>query len=817
MTIQSHFFYRLASFALVLIITSTACTINLGGSADPILVTATSPNTDVGPMVITATPESTPTLSPLATPDIPPDDAITRAQRALFNGNYVLAVGQYQTLLSQNIGNADIEAAAWYGLGQAALREGLFNQAVNAFTHFIDNYPNDTRRPQAYFQRGDAYLGIGWWSPAIDDFLRYVELRPNIIDSYAHERIGDAYLALEQPQFAFDHYVLAANSTRTLEPMLTLRERIAAAYVNQFRYTDAIAQYDLILDVATLPYYRASIEYQAALLEFDAGLANNAYTRLQQLINAYPETNSAYQGMIILLNAGFTVDSQLRAQISFANEDWGDAVVALNNYSTEVQIMPVESLITLGQAYRALGNWQAALTIFQTIIDQYPNDPAFGQALLEQGRTYFWSGDYVGAVNFYSSIATNYPAIPAAPEALWRTGYIYTTQLGDTERALGTFDILGQTYPGNEWAIDGLLIGAALALNNGQTQRAQLFYTQLANTATGENKALAFFWLGRLYQDKDNLDAANQSFQGAAIADPGSYYSLRAEEILSGEEPFTPPNTYQFEFDDGAELAKAEQWLRATFGITQEGLLYPLSTNLAGDPRMIRGRELWEVGAFDDARAEFAELREVYETDPLATYQLAHFYSQLGVYRLSIEAAARLVIDSGQTTFDVPGYIARLRYPIYYSDLVIPNSEQYNLDPLLIFSLIRQESLYQGFATSFAYAQGLMQIIPDTGYWIAEQLQWQNYQNSDLYRPYVNVTFGTYYLSWVLDYVEGYEYAALAGYNGGPGNASTWLGISGPDIDRYVQTITFDETELYVTRIYEQYYAYRYLYGVHNN
>lgn len=816
MTTQHHFFARLTSLALVLVIASTACTINLDSSADPIVVTATPVEFQAAPVVITATPEATATLSPLATPEIPTDDAFTRAQRALFNGNYVLAVGQYQTLLSQNVGDANIEAAAWYGLGQAALREGLFDQAVNAFTHFIDSYPNDTRLPQAHFQRGDAYMGIGWWNQAITDFLRYLELRPSIIDSYAHERIGDAYLALEQPQFAFDHYVLAANSTRTLEPMLTLRERIAAAYVNQFRFVDAIAQYDLILEVASAPYYRASIEYQAALLEFDAGLADNAYARLQQLIVTYPETYSAYQGMIILLNAGFVVDSRLRAQISFANEDWGDAVVALNNYSTEVPTMPVESLITLGQAYRALGNWDAALTTFQTIIDLYPNDPAFGQALLEQGRTYFWSGDYVNAVNFYSSIATNYPTLPEAPEALWRTGYIYTTQLADTDRALGTFDILGQTYPGNEWAIDGLLIGAALALNNGQTQRAQLFYTQIANTATGENQALAFFWLGRLYQDKDNADAANQSFQGAAIADPGSYYSLRAEEILTGERPFNPPANYQFEFDEGAELAAAEQWLRATYGITQEGLLYPLGLNLQGDPRMIRGRELWEVGAFDDARAEFEELRIAYESDPLATYQLAHFYSQLGVYRLSIEAAARLVIDSGQSTFEVPSYIARLRYPIYYNDLVIPYSQQYELDPLLVFSLIRQESLYQGFATSFAYAQGLMQIIPDTGYWVAEQLQWPNYQNSDLYRPYVNVAFGTYYLRWTLDFVGGYEYAALAGYNGGPGNASTWLDISGPDIDRYVQTITFDETELYVTRIYEQYYAYRHLYGRDN-
>jgi len=108
----------------------------------------------------------------------------------------------------------------------------------------------------------------------------------------------------------------------------------------------------------------------------------------------------------------------------------------------------------------------------------------------------------------------------------------------------------------------------------------------------------------------------------------------------------------------------------------------------------------------------------------------------------------------------------------------------------------------------------LMQIIPDTGQWIALQLGWRDYQNNDVYRPYVNVAFGTYYLRYVMDSLDGLPYAALAGYNGGPGNAAQWLSISGPDLDLFVQTISLDETRTYVRRIYEQYDVYRALYGV---
>ncbi|MBI5931696.1 MAG: tetratricopeptide repeat protein [Chloroflexi bacterium] len=797
---------------LILIITLVAvlgCSIS--GKPDPIVVTATPEGGGV--IYITATPDYTPTPEPLAVPTLPPEDAITAAERALFNGNFDEAVNQYQTVVNQQFVDSELRASAYYGLGQANLREGYFDQAFIAFSEFIQQFPDDPRNAQAYFQRGDANLGIGSWEAAITDFQKYLQLRPGLIDSYAYERIGDAYLALNLPTQAFENYLAAADATRTLVPQLALRERIAATYINQGLLSEAIAQYDEILKVAQNGGYRASIESQAAQLELQAGNTVAAYARLERIFNDYPSTIYAYQAMQTLLVAGYEIDPLERAQVSFAAEDYGDVISVLNDYSTTVYVMPTDALLLLGQAYRGLGNFDAAFTTLQTITANYPTDPLFGMAWLEQGRTLFLQGNFLGAASHYSQLPTVSPASPQCAEALWRSGYIYATQLNDNQRALQMFDQLGKAYPGDEWAQDGLLLAASIALNTGQTQQAQALYTQLANTGAGENQALAFLWLGRLYRDQGQTDLAQQSFLGASQADPGGYYSLRAQDILAGKEPFTRPANYQFEFDEGQEIAKAEDWLRTTFGIQQAGALYPLSPTLETDPHMIRGRELWALAAFDDAREEFDTLAETYTADPLATYQLAYYFAQIGLYRSSIEAAANLITAAGIDTLSAPGYIARLRYPIYYADLVLPATEKYNLDPLLVFSLIRQESLFQSFATSSAAAQGLMQIIPDTGAWIATQLGWENYTNSDVYRPYVNVEFGTYYLDWTLDLVDSVPYAALAGYNGGPGNAQDWLSIAGPDLDKFVQTITFDETRSYITRIYEQYDIYRALYG----
>ncbi len=805
-------------FLLVLMLSVAALACNAAKKPAPVIITATPSNPallNVPPTTPTV-PYITPTPQIVPTPTLPPKVAFDDANRALHNGDYETAVSSFDAVLNQPDADPDLRSAALYGKGEAALREGFYDQAADALTQFITAYPEDQRRVHATFLRGDAYLGLGDWASAIKDFDTYLVLRPGIIDSYVYERIGDAYLALGQPQPSLDAYTKAASATREASSLAALRERVAAGYLNTGQPLQAVAQYDAILAFAENSFYRASIDYQAAQVLIDSGDIAGGYTRLQRIVNDYPASWQAYQALGTLLGAQLQVDSYQQARIYYYNEDYNAAIQALNAYTSETGVASAEALMLLGQSYREAGNTPAALTTFQTVIDSYPNDPAFGEAWLEQGRTLYLSGDIPGAIEKYSALATQYPAASQSAEALWRAGYLYST-LGNTDAALGTFDILGQMFPGTEQAQEGLFMGATMAYNAGNVPMAAQLFGRLAEIGTGENKAAAYLWVGRLYQADGKTDLARQAYQAAAAADPGGYYSIRADDLLNGRAPFQSPANVTFDFDDGAQLTGAEAWLRTTFNITQTGALYPLSDQLTNDPRMIRGRELMIVGAsttaYEAAEIEFDALRQDYKTDPLATYQLAIFFRDEGLYKLSITAAADLITAAGIDTTQAPSYIARLRYPVYYKDLVLPSAQEYNLDPLLVFSVIRQESLFEGFATSYAAAQGLMQIIPDTGQWIAMQLGWADYQNSDVYRPFINVQFGTYYLRFVMDSVDNLPYAALAGYNGGPGNAAQWLSISGPDLDLFVQTIGYDETREYVRRIYEQYNVYRTLYG----
>ena len=107
-----------------------------------------------------------------------------------------------------------------------------------------------------------------------------------------------------------------------------------------------------------------------------------------------------------------------------------------------------------------------------------------------------------------------------------------------------------------------------------------------------------------------------------------------------------------------------------------------------------------------------------------------------------------------------------------------------------------------------------MQIIPSTGASIVQSLGWPRlYEEDDLYRPNVSVRLGAYYLASNRDLLNGDLYAALAAYNGGPGNASAWQSLSNGDPDLYLEVVRFKETRDYIRSIYEIYNTYKNIYS----
>jgi len=171
-------------------------------------------------------------------------------------------------------------------------------------------------------------------------------------------------------------------------------------------------------------------------------------------------------------------------------------------------------------------------------------------------------------------------------------------------------------------------------------------------------------------------------------------------------------------------------------------------------------------------------------------------------------------MQTSDQTLAAPIFFNHVRYGLYYQELVLPAAQQNGFDPLLLFAVIRQESLFEGFVNSTAGARGLMQIVPSTGQTIAKNMNWPpNYTDADLYRPLVSIDMGAHYLKSIQDYLNGDLYDALAGYNAGPGNAQIWQQLAGGDPDLFLEIVRYDETRTYIRSVFENYGMYRLLYG----
>jgi soluble lytic murein transglycosylase len=816
--------FRFPVLLFALILFASACNFRSWESSLPtpdedniIYVTATP-----RPLAAKVAPTEAPTeIPPIAPPTatIDPAQLLQLGETLTRNGYLEDAAGIYRALL--NYGDAiapQHRAEARFRFGQVALRAGYFEQALDAFTLFISEFPDDPQLAQAYFLRGDARLGLSQWGAAIADLQQYLAFRPSLIDSYVYERIADAQIALGQTAAALGNYELAINAKRSKVPLLILREKLAQIFINLGRRAEAVAQYDAILSVARNIPYRANISLMAAQVALESVDTDTGLARMKAVVENYPGTAAAWGAQDQLSRHGQEFDGFQRGRAAYIAGDHQAAIEAFNQFTTaqETTAIPAELFLLLGRAYRQIGNFDAASVAFQTMIDRYPQAPLFGDALLERGRTRFLAGDIPAAISTYLSIAEDYDYLTsAAGEALWRAGYLFGTN-GESTSSRQVFIRLADSYPDHELTTNGLFIAASAAVRDEEWIIAGNLYSRIATLTSGEDQAAAYLWIGRIALERDDNTAANEAFDQAIAAAPDSYFAARAGDFRIGRQPFQAPDGYAFDFDETGDLNVAEDWLRRRFAIEDTGELWRLSKTLEGDPRMIRGRELLAVSAFDEAFIEFEDLVDEARDkgNVLSSYRLANHLRGLGAYRESIIAAADVIIASRQGTLQVPRYIARLRFPAYYIDLIQPAADERAIDPLLMLSLIRQESLFNTYATAAAGEKGLTQVIPSTGQYIAHKLDWPDYQHSDLFRPYAGIAFGADYIYEQLELFDRNTVVALAAYNAGPGRAYDWNALSGGDPDLFMTTITIDSTRHYVQFIYRNYNIYRELYGL---
>ncbi len=519
-----------------------------------------------------------------------------------------------------------------------------------------------------------------------------------------------------------------------------------------------------------------------------------------------------------LVDAAVEVDDYQRGLVDYYAGAYWPAIQAFYRYVEHNLDHEGDPYYYIGLAYLAVGSCESAKSAFDVLIESYPSSDYFGQAWLGKAQAFVSQDRPDEALSTYRDFARFYPSHDLAEEALWRAAALSEAEKDYDEAARGYLD-LQESYPQGRYAPAALFQAGLCYYRLDEGQKAIEAWQELLDAyKESDLHTQTLFWIGKALLKLDETGEAQTYLDKAASADPEGYYGLRARDLsqpisLGLDRPPSLGLDRQIQaLDEIAERKEAEAWL-ATWveEMSRDDDLGSLSPDIGEDLRFQRGEELLAVGLLDENREELDALRKEVLTDPLTLYQLALAFRERGVYRLSILCARRLIqLSPAESVGQAPRFLQRLVYPTYFADLVLAEAQANGLDPLLLFALIWQESLFQGQAISQAGAQGLTQVIPPTGEWIALQMRWPDYQAEHLYRPYLNVKFGAWYLARQLEDFDNNLFAALAAYNGGPGNARRWLELAGDgDEDLFVESISKAETRRYVEKVYEHYARYR--------
>ncbi len=154
---------------------------------------------------------------------------------------------------------------------------------------------------------------------------------------------------------------------------------------------------------------------------------------------------------------------------------------------------------------------------------------------------------------------------------------------------------------------------------------------------------------------------------------------------------------------------------------------------------------------------------------------------------------------------------ARL-YPMEYVDLIRKNAAENGLEPAYVAAVVLAESGYDPQAVSPVGAQGLMQIMPETGEWIAGKFD-ETYMEGCLFDPETNLKYGCWYLGYLMDRYSGDKRCSSAAYHSGQGTVDGWLKDPAYSSDGVTLDVVGGErANTYVDRVLDYYEKYEKLY-----
>ena len=434
------------------------------------------------------------------------------------------------------------------------------------------------------------------------------------------------------------------------------------------------------------------------------------------------------------------------------------------------------------------GRTQEAIAHYRAAVQRFPEAEDSSQALLHLSRL-------VGATKalpYLDQLSETFPE--RGDEVLLARARVLDKLNSPVSAKQARKSILTQ-YSASDTAADLRWEKAQAAAEQGQWTEAWKWAGQVVQeNPDSEWAPEAAFWVGKWAKKLGKAREATRAFNYVLRRYPESYYAWRSAVQL------------------GWDVGDFHTVRRQSPALQQQRRRTPLPRGSAMVQELYllgQDYDAWSLWQVEFKNAKTPTVAEQF-TDGVLKIGVGHYLN--GIFLLE-NLDWRATAD-GDFTADVAintATHAYTRYPFPYYDAIRAWAHQRQLNPLLVISLMRQESRFQPAITSVAGAKGLMQVMPATAQWIANQTDIDTYE---LTNPQDSIKLGTWYLSYTHGEYADNSMFAIASYNAGPGNVASWIDRFGiEDLDTFVTQIPFPETKGYVTSVFENYWNYLRLYN----
>jgi soluble lytic murein transglycosylase len=644
--------------------------------------------------------------------------------------------------------------------------------------------------------RAKALRAQGRWSDALAVWQKALAKYPDSpFGAAARYGIADAYFAASrwpEAKAAYESAVRAAPSSDR-EPWARLNLAVIAE--RQQRYTESAAGYRY------LAYYRlGSSVSDVARARFEALIAAKRAVppnvwqllgRVDVLITSrfLDEAESALQAAhAAATTAGMRAACSFRdAKLRYRRRDFDAAIAILTTLAKGASGRDrLEYEQWLARTYSTAGRFDEAIAAYLRIADRELKRRDGREALFKAAWLGYNGGRYDTALKIFGQFIERYPRDSSVDEALWYVAW-NTYRMGDLPTALGTLARLRRDFP-----------------KSALVQR-------------------TFYWEGRLQVAMGAVAPARDAYARAVDLEPLSYYGVLAAQRLSqlasdlkplsvngnavmlaslSDEALAPPPGVAAESLEPARDELPEQV--ALHALTPANLPWGASVFDWQSAAGRRALMLVRVGMRDLAADVVAHLPALGGHEAAeVSYARARMLYGLGDFNVAYRIASIAFGDDvrGSPKGEARNYY-HLAYPDAYAPMVSAAAREFKLSPLLILSIMRQESAFDDRARSWASAHGLMQIIPPTADRIAAALQVTDYTPDSLTDPATSIRFGAWYLGQLVAKFNGNLALAIASYNAGPEAVAGWVTDSAKrPLDEFIEEIPYRETRHYVRRV----------------